>query len=318
MKIVILDGYTLNPGDLSWEGFKEVGEVEVYDRTPEEMIEQRIGDAEIIITNKTPISKKIISNCSSIKYIGVLATGYDVIDVSAAHEKGIIVTNVPTYGTDTVAQFTFGMILEMCLNIGLHSDSVKEGEWQNNQDWCYWKKPLIELAGKTIGIVGFGRIGQNVGSIAKSFGMNVNFFDLNTIKGFENEGFTQKTLSELLETSDIVTLHCPLTEETSKIINGETLSLMKTTAFLVNCSRGGLVDEYALRDALNNNEIAGAAVDVVSTEPIKGDNPLLKAQNIIITPHIAWGTKEARARIMEMAKNNVISYINGNIQNEIK
>lgn len=313
MKIVVLDGYTLNPGDLSWEGFEKIGELTVYDRTSynpedEDLIIERGKDANIILTNKTPLTKNIIENLPNLKYIGVLATGYDVVDIEAAKEKGIPVTNIPTYGTTAVAQMTFALILELCNHIGEHSTAVYNGEWENNQDWSFWNKPLMELSEKTIGIIGYGRIGKNVGEIAQAFNMNV----LAIGNGPKSE------LENLLKKSDIISLHCPLTEDNQEMINKDTLSMMKDSALLINTSRGGLINEEDLTKALNDGVIAGAALDVVSLEPISSDNPLLSAKNCIITPHISWAPIESRSRLMNIAVDNLNSYINGNTNNIVK
>lgn len=313
MKIVVLDGYTLNPGDLSWDGIREFGELTVYDRTgfaPEKVV-AAIGDAEIIFTNKTPISKSVLDKVPSVKYIGVLATGYNVVDTDAARESGIKVTNIPTYGTTAVAQYTFALLLEMCHHVGAHSEAVKKGDWTSNPDFCFWNYPLIELAGKTMGFIGFGRIGQATARIAQAFGLTVLAHD--TLEDPELEGRLCKyvTLDDLLADSDIISLHCPLTESNTGIINKETIAAMKDGVMIINTARGPLVVEQDLCDALNSGKVAGAAVDVVSKEPISADNPLLKARNCIITPHIAWAPKEARIRLMDIATNNLAAFLSG-------
>ena len=313
MKIVVLDGYTENPGDLSWDGLAALGELVVYDRLPvhdDALIAGKIGDAEIVYTNKTPISRKVIDACPQLKMIGVLATGYNVVDTQAARERNIPVCNIPTYGTDAVGQFAIALLLEICHHIGHHSEAVHEGRWEANADWCFWDYPLIELAGKTLGIVGFGRIGQVTGRVAKALGMRVLANDK-----FENE--TGRQLAEyvsqdvLLAESDVVVLHCPLFPDTDKMINRETIAKMKDGVILINNSRGQLVNEQDLADALNSGKVYAAGLDVVSTEPIKGDNPLLKAKNCIITPHISWAPKESRQRLMDIAVQNCEAFLAG-------
>ncbi len=315
MKIVILDGYTENPGDLSWEGFEALGELTVYDRTPAELIIKRINDAAIVYTNKTPITKATLDACPSIQFIGVLATGFNVVDTVAAKEKNIPVANIPTYGTAAVAQFTMALVLELCHHIGEHSDCVKKGDWTNCPDFCFWNYPLIELAGKTMGIIGFGRIGQTTAKMAQAFGMEVLAFDEYQNPAFESETCHYASLDELLEKSDVIALHCPLLPSTEGIINKDTIYKMKDGVLIVNDSRGPLINEVDLRDALNSGKVAGAAVDVVSTEPIKMDNPLLEAKNCIITPHIAWAPKESRQRLMDIAVSNLDAFIKGKPQN---
>ncbi len=307
MKIVVLDGYTLNPGDLSWGRIADKGEFTVYDRTCESEILNRIGDSEIVFTNKTPLNAETLSKCPNLKYIGVLATGYNVIDVKAAAEKGIVVTNIPTYGTASVAQFATALLLELCHNVGLHSQAVHLGEWEQCKDFCFWKAPLIELAGKTLGIVGFGRIGRSFAEIAKALGMNVIAYD-SICKPTDAEVVS---LDELLARSDVISLHCPLTEENRGLLNAESLAKTKRGVLVINTSRGPLVDERALHDALVSGQVGGAALDVVSTEPIKADNPLLSAPNCIITPHIAWAPKEARERLMNIAADNLEAFLAG-------
>lgn len=317
MNIVILDGYTLNPGDLSWESLKELGTLTVYDRVnkDEETIIKAIGAAEVILTNKTPISANVIRQAPNLKYIGVLATGYNVVDVKAATEQNITVTNVPSYGTQAVAQFTFGLILELCHHIGKHHIAVKNGEWTQCSDFCFWKTPLIELEGKTLGLIGFGSIGKATAKIAKAFGMEV---IVHTRTPQENTNYEFVNLETLLTQSDIVSLHCPLTPQTREIISRSQLQLMKSSAFLINTSRGPLVNEKDLQEALEAEVIAGAAVDVVSEEPIKSTNPLLKAEKCIITPHIAWASKESRQRLLNTVVNNLKSYQLGELVNVIK
>lgn len=315
-KIVILDGYTENPGDLSWDPMAALGELTVHDRTPADKIVERIGDADTIFTNKTPISRETLDACPNVKYIGVLATGYNVVDTVAAKEKGIIVTNVPTYGTDAVGQFAIAMLLEICHHIGHHDKAVHEGRWENSEDFCFWDYPLIELLGKTMGIIGFGRIGQATGRIAKALGMKVIAHDR-----FENESGKEIAeyvdLETLLSTSDVISLHCPLFPETEGIINKDSIAKMKDGVIILNNSRGPLIVEQDLADALNSGKVYYAAVDVVSVEPIRGDNPLLKAKNCIITPHISWASKESRQRLMDVAVDNLKQYLNGTPANVV-
>lgn len=319
MKIVVLDGYTENPGDLSWGRLEELGEFIVYDRsslTDEDEAIARIGEAEIVITNKTPITKRVLDSCPSIRYIGVLATGYNVVDYVYAAKKGIPVTNVPGYGTDTVAQFTFALLLEICHHVAHHSEAVHAGRWEQSPDFCFCDYPQIELAGKTMGIIGFGRIGQKVGTIAKAFGMKVLAHSPHEYASGKAIG-TYVNLDTLLAESDVISLHCPLFPETEGIINQATIAKMKDGVILLNNGRGPLVVEQDLADALNSGKIRAAAVDVVSAEPIKGDNPLLTAKNCFITPHIAWATKEARQRIMDCAVNNVKAFLSGAPENVV-
>lgn len=313
MKIVVLDGYTENPGDISWGPLEALGEVTVYDRTAYEesdLIAERIGDAEIVVINKTPISKATIDKCPNMKAIAVLATGYNVTDYEYAKEKGIPVMNVPVYGTDNVSQFAVSLLMEACSHIGHHSDSVHAGEWASNVDWCYWHYPMIEVSGKTAGIIGLGRIGVNTAKILNAMNVNVIAYD-----AFQSEAGKQVAtyveLDELLAKSDFIFLHCPLFPSTQGIINKENIAKMKDGVILINNSRGPLVVEQDLADALNSGKIAAAAVDVVSTEPIKADNVLLTAKNCIITPHISWATKEARERIMQTTADNIKSVIDG-------
>lgn len=314
MKMVVLDGYTLNPGDLSWEPLEQLGEVTVYDRTPADQVVERIGDAEIIFTNKTPITAETIAQ-TKIRYIGVLATGYNIVDIEAAKKAGVVVTNIPTYGTDAVAQFVMALLLEICHHVGHHSDGVLQGEWERNPDWCYWNYPLIELAGKTFGVIGFGKIGQATGKIAKALGMKVIYFDRYPAK--DCDFATQVELDELLAQSDVISLHCPLFDSTKGIINENTIAKMKPGVILINTSRGPLVVEKDLAQALSSGKVAAAALDVVSEEPIRGDNPLLKAPNCILTPHIAWATKEARSRLLGIAVDNLKAYQSGSPVNVV-
>lgn len=313
MKIVVLDGYTLNPGDISWEALERCGELKVYDRTAqndEQMIAERIGEAEIVFTNKTPLTKKVFEVCKNLKYVGVLATGYNVVDVDAAREKGIIVTNIPTYGTAAVGQFAIALLLEICHRVGHHDKAVHEGRWENNADWCFWDYPLIELAGKTMGIIGFGRIGQTTGKIARAMGMTVIANDEYPNKSGE-EIAEYVTKEELFLRSDVIALHCPLFESTKGIICRDNIAKMKDGVIILNNSRGPLIVEEDLAEALNSGKVYAAGLDVVSTEPIRGDNPLLKAKNCIITPHMSWGAKESRERLMQIAADNLQAFLEG-------
>ena len=311
MRIVVLDGYTENPGDLSWDGLKDLGELVVYDRTEKSDIVSRIADAEVVVTNKTPITRQVLDACPSVRYIAVLATGYNVVDTAYAKEKGIAVSNVPSYGTDGVAQAAIALLLELCLHVGHHDQAVHQGRWERCPDFCFWDYPLLELAGKTMGIIGFGRIGHRTGQIAKALGMRVIVNNPTKNEQFEQEGFVYVDQDTLLRQSDVIALHCPLTPATQGLVNKRTIALMKDGVLLINNSRGGLVVEQDLADALDAGKVGGAAVDVVSTEPIKKDNPLLRAKNCIITPHMSWGAKEARGRIMETTVANVRSYLAG-------
>ncbi len=318
MKAVVLDGHPENPGDLSWDWLGELGEYTVYDRCPDDESEiiRRIGTAEIVITNKAQISAAVIDACPNLKYISVTATGYNVVDYEYAKRRGIPVSNVPAYGTAAVAQFAIAMLLEICHHIAHHSQAVHEGRWEHAEDWCFWDYPLIELDGKTLGIIGFGRIGQQTGRIAKALGMTVLASGSRpTDSGREIAEYVE--LDELLARADVIALHCPLFPETQGIINKDSIAKMKDGVIIINNSRGGLVVEQDLADALNSGKVAAAGVDVVSTEPIKGDNPLLTAKNCIITPHISWASKEARERIMVCTEQNVRAYIEGSPVNVI-
>ena len=310
VKIVVLDGYTENPGDLSWEKLEALGELTVYDRTPEDKVAERIGDAEIVYTNKTPITRETMDACPNIKFISVLATGYNIVDCAAAGEKGIPVTNVPTYGTASVAQFAIALLLEVCHHVAHHDKAVHQGRWESNPDWCFWDHPLIELAGKTMGIIGLGRIGRATGRIAKAMGMRVIAKEsFPTEAGAEIAEYVD--LDTLLAESDVVVLHCPLFPDTQGIINKDTIAKMKDGVIIINNSRGQLVVEQDLADALNSGKVYAAGLDVVSTEPIKGDNPLLTAKNCIITPHISWAPRESRMRIMDTAAENLKAFMAG-------
>lgn len=312
MKIVVLDGYTENPGDLSWEPIERFGELQVYDRTPydEDEIIRRIGDAEIVFTNKCPISARVMDACPCLRYISVLATGYNIVDVQYAGQKGIPVSNVPTYGTAAVGQFAIALLLEICHHVQHHSDAVNQGRWSESPDWCFWDYPLIELDGKTMGIIGFGRIGQTTGRIARALGMRV--LATGSRPTPEGRAIAEYTdLDTLLAQSDVIALHCPLFPDTQGIINRKTIAKMKDGVILLNNSRGPLVVEQDLADALNSGKVFAAAVDVASTEPIRPDNPLLGAKNCLITPHISWAPKESRERIMACSENNLGAFLEG-------
>ncbi len=314
MEIVVLDGYTLNPGDLSWDELKTLGDCTIYDRTPAADVINRCASAEIVITNKTPLSRDTIQNLSRLKYIGVIATGYNIVDVEASRERGIPVSNIPTYGTKSVAQMAMALILELTQQVGYHAQTVREGRWSAAADWCYWDRPLIELDGLTLGLIGFGRIGQVTGQLASAFGMRILAHD--PVVAVEMpEYVTMVEMDEIFRKSDIVSLHCPLTTENNQFINTEKLNLMKPGAFLINTSRGQLVNSEDLTLALNQDRIAGAGIDVLSLEPPPADNPLLSARNCILTPHISWATGAARRRLMKVAVQNLKSFIDGKPQN---
>lgn len=310
MKIVVLDGYCLNPGDLSWDFLSRFGEYTVYDRTPNELIVSRIGDAEIVLLNKTPISEETLAACPSVKLICVLATGFNVVDVAAARKKNIPVCNVPDYGTAAVAQFTFALLLELCHQVGHHGQAVREGKWSACRDFCFWDTPQMELAGKTLGIIGFGRIGRAVGKIAKAFGMNVIAYNRSQCEEGREVG-RYVNLEELLATSDVISLHCPLTPENTGMINKDTISKMKDGAILLNTARGLLLDEQAVADALASGKLRGTACDVVSAEPMKLENPLRTAPNCIVTPHMAWAPKESRQRIADCTERSIRAFLEG-------
>lgn len=313
MKIVVLDGYTLNPGDLSWAALEALGECKVYDRTSftdDAEIISRIGDAEIVFTNKTPLTKKILDACN-VKYIGVLATGYNVVDVEAARAKNIPVTNIPDYSTQATAQFAFALLLEICHHVASHNQAVQEGRWENSPDFCFWDYPLIELAGKTMGIIGYGRIGQTTGKLAQAFGMKVIAFSPSREVGTTLGDCSFVALDDLFKSSDVIALHCILNSATQGIICKENIAKMKDGVIIINNGRGGLVVEEDLREALDSGKVLAAGLDVVSTEPIKGDNPLLGAKNCFITPHISWAPKEARVRLMKIAVDNLKAFLMG-------
>lgn len=310
MKIVVLDGFAMNPGDLSWKELSDLGECQLYDRTKPEDVFKRTSDAELIITNKVVIDKPLINKLPALKYIGVTATGYNIVDIQAAKEKNIVVTNIPAYSTDSVAQLVFSHILNVANRIELHANSVKTGDWTINPDFAYWKSPQLELAGKTLGIIGFGRIGQKVAEIAKAFGMNV-IFQNRSPKINIPVGMKQKTLNEVFAESDFISLNCPLSAENNAFVNQSLLQTMKPTAILINTGRGGLINETDLAKALNTGIIAGACLDVLSTEPPSAQNPLISAKNCFITPHIAWATFEARQRLMNITVDNIKGYLEG-------
>ena len=313
MKITILDGHALNPGDLSWDQIKQFGELTYYDRTEnEELTIQRIGDSEIILLNKVPITRNVLEHCPNIKLICVLATGYNVVDCQAAAERGIPVCNVPGYGTDAVAQFTFALLLELCHRVGLHSDSVHNGEWSACPDFCYWKTPQMELAGKTMGIIGYGAIGQAVGKIATALGMNILAYSRT-----QRPGHSYVDLDTLLAESDVISLHCPLFPENTGLINQETIAKMKDGAILLNTARGGLINEQAVSDALCSGKLRGFAGDVVTTEPIPANSPLLGAPNSILTPHMAWAPIESRQRILDATEENIRAFLSNKPTNVV-
>ncbi len=310
MKIVVLDGYTENPGDLSWKGLEELGETVVYDRTPAGRVLERVADAEAVFTNKTPLPREVIEGFEKVRFIGVLATGYNVVDVPAARKQGITVCNVPSYGTAAVAQFAIALLLEICHHVAHHSDAVHAGRWEKSPDFCFWDHPLIELADKTMGIIGFGRIGQATGRIAQALGMKVLAHD--RVENDAGRGIARYVgLEELMRTADVIALHCPLLPETEGMINKETISLMKDGVILLNNSRGPLIVEQDLADALNRGKVYAAGLDVVSREPIDRGNPLLGARNCFITPHISWASKESRQRLMDVAVDNLRQFLNG-------
>jgi glycerate dehydrogenase len=311
MKIVILDGHAINPGDLSWDPLRDLGSLEVFDRTAEDVIVPRAREAEVLLTTRTPLSRQTLMQLKRLRYIGEMFTGYDEIDLKAAHELNIPVTNVPTYGTASVAQLVFALLLEHCHNVALHSAATHVGEWSRSPDFSFRKTPLIELQGKTMGIVGFGRIGRHVGEIAVAMGMLVIVSSPAREDAPEWPGFRWVDVDELMSEADVVSLHCPLLPQTRGMINKASLSKMKPGAFLINTSRGPLVVEQELADALNDGRLAGAAVDVLSNEPPALDNSLLHAKNCIVTPHIAWATKEARRRLIESVVTNLRAFLDG-------
>lgn len=321
MKIVILDGFALNPGDLSWDSLKKLGqvetEVEIYDRTPEDQVVARCKGADAVLTNKTPLSEVTIGRLPELRYIGVLATGYNIVDTAAARNRGVTVTNIPTYGTASVAQFAIALLLELCHHVGLHGQAVREGEWSKNPDWSFWKTPLIELSGKTIGVIGFGRIGRQTAAIASALGMRVVANDAVETNAPGYPDFAWMDLDGIVQEADVLSLHCPLFADNKGMIHRERLSRMKRSAFLLNTSRGPLVVDQDLADALNEGVIAGAGLDVLSLEPPVASNPLLSAKNCIVTPHIAWATREARSRLLDIAVENLREFTLGRAPNAV-
>lgn len=317
MKIVVLDGYTLNPGDLSWSGIEQFGEVVVHDRTAPEQTMERIAGAEIVFTNKTPLTREHFAANPQIRFVGVLATGYNVVDIATAKERKIPVCNIPTYGTMAVAQFAAALMLELCHRVGRHADSVKAGDWSRGNDFCYWLNPLIELDGKTLGIVGFGRIGQAFGRIAQAFGMKIIAVDEYPNKALESATLRYGTLDELYAEADVISLHCPLFDNNKGMINTSAIAKMKPGVLILNTSRGPLINEADLAEALVAGKVGGAGVDVLSSEPPALSNPLLSAPNCIVTPHIAWATKEARSRLMDIATDNLAAFLKGAPKNVV-
>lgn len=315
-RIVVLDGYTLNPGDLSWDGLRALGPCVVYDRTPPADIVARAGQAEIVLTNKTELSANVIEALAQLRYIGVLATGYNVVNVETAQRRGIVVTNVPAYSTSSVAQMVFAHLLNLALHVGHHAHSVRSGKWASHPDFCYWETPLLELAGLTMGIVGFGRIGRAAAQIALAFGMEVIAYDIDTPADVPLRCRLVE-LDEVFRQSDVLSLHCPLTSENKGLVNEHRLAMMKRGAFLINTSRGPLIDEPALAQALNDGRIAGAGLDVLTSEPPEKDNPLLVAKNCFITPHISWATQAARQRLLKVGVENVAAFLARRPQNAI-
>lgn len=311
MKVVVLDGYTVNPGDNPWDELAQLGELTLYDRTPAEHLLLRACDADVLLVNKVPLTAQTLANLPALRFISVLATGYNVVDVAAARRRGVPVSNVPEYGTDSVAQHVFALLLELCHQAGAHHAAVMAGEWVRAPDFCFWKTPPIELAGLTMGIIGFGRIGRRVGAIAQAFGMSVIAAGGSSAAPPGYQPFAWKDLQAVFSAADVVSLHCPLTDSTARFVNRQLLSRMKPSAFFINTARGQLVDEQALADALNSNQLAGAGLDVVSAEPMRPDNPLLHARNCVITPHMAWASLAARRRLMAVTVANVNAFLAG-------
>ena len=311
MKIVVLDGYTLNPGDNPWDEIGKLGELKVYDRTAPHQVLERVSEAEIILTNKMQLSAETLRQLPRLRFISVMATGHNIVDIAAAGERGVPVSNVPEYGTDSVAQFAFAMLLELCHYVGSHDIAVKAGDWSASPDWSFWKTPQILLTGKKMGIVGFGRIGRRVGELAHAFGMEVLAFDVQKGETPAYSPFHWRSQRDLFAEADVVSLHCPQTPDNTGFVNRDLISLMKKGAFFINAARGGLVNESDLAEALNNERIAGAAIDVVSIEPIRSDNPLLTARNCLITPHIAWASLSARQSLMRATIKNIKAFLSG-------
>jgi glycerate dehydrogenase len=315
LRIVLLDGYVLNPGDLNWDALRALGPCEIYDRTPAEEVVARARDAEIVLVNKVDLTRQVLSQLPRLKYVGVLATGYNCVDVEAARERGVLVANVPTYGTASVSQMVLAHLLNLTQHVAAHAQSVAGGGWSQSKDWCYWEYPLVELADLTMGIVGFGRIGRTTARLALAFGMQVLAYEVTPIAAVD--GVRQVDLETLFRQSDAISLHCPLTPDTHQLVNAPRLALMKPSAYLINTSRGGLVDEQALAEALEGGRIAGAGLDVLSTEPPSPDNPLLKARNCCITPHIAWATRSARQRLLDIVVANLRGFFAGQPENVV-
>jgi len=315
MRIIVLDGYTLNPGDLDWSPLRDLGDCNFYDRTAHAETRMRMEGAAVALTNKVRITRELIMQLPDLRYIGVTATGTNVVDLLAARERNIVVTNVPAYGTQSVAQATLGLLLNLAHGISHHARSVQQGRWTRSADWCYWDCPLVELSGLTAGIVGFGEIGRTVSQLMNALGMKV-LVTTRSQTGFPDY-VTSTSLEALLAESDVVSLHCPLTEQTQRLINAQHLALMKPSAFLINTSRGGLIDECALAEALNSGRLAGAGLDVLGAEPPSADNPLLSAKNCVITPHLAWGTRAARKRLLQVVVSNLAAFIRGNPANVV-
>ncbi len=316
MKIVVLDGFAMNPGDLKWDSLKQLGETEIFERSSLKETEKRIADADIVLTNKAVLNKELIDSAQKLKYIGVMATGYNIVDIAAAHRKNIVVTNVPSYSTASVTQLTFALILELANSTALYAESVRKGDWIKSKDFSYHLKPIMELQDKTLGIIGFGQIGKAVAKIAIAFGMKVISSHMHPERD-QMEGVVFVDQEKCFREADIISLHCPLNEKNVKFVNKELLAIMKRSAFLINTSRGGLIDESDLAEALNKEIIAGAALDVLSTEPPSEDNPLLLAKNCLITPHVAWATFEARSRLMKVVVNNVKGFLEGKAENVV-
>ena len=317
MKIVVLDGQTLNPGDLSWDALEKLGELTVYDRTSPAFVVERIGNADAVFTNKTVVSREHLAQCPMLKFVGVLATGYNIVDIAAAKARGIPVCNVPTYGTMAVAQFATALLLELCHHVGKHSDDARSGNWAKHTDFCYWLNPLVELDGKTLGIIGFGRIGQAFARIAQALGMSVLACANHPDPRLESASLRYATLAEVYAQADVISLHCPLFDSNRGMIDAAAIARMKPGVLLINTARGPLIVERDLADALNSGRVGGAALDVLSTEPPLADNPLLTARNCLVTPHIAWATKEARARIMATSAENLERFVAGAAQNVV-
>lgn len=316
-KLVVLDGYALNPGDLSWDALEALADCRIFDRTADEQILARAAGAEILLTNKTPLRAATLAALPALRYIGVLATGYDVVDMEQARRQNIVVTNVPGYGTDSVAQMVFALLLELSNSVGLHNEAVRQGEWSRSPDFCFWKKPLVELSGKTMGIVGYGRIGRSVARIASAFGMAITATGNRQPPVDLPAGVRWGSLDDIVTTADVVTLHCPLQDSTRGLIQSSTIARMKTDAYLINTARGGLIVEQDLADALNSGRLAGAGLDVMTIEPPALDNPLLRAKNCVMTPHIAWATREARTRLLNTAIANVKMWLAEQPQNVV-